>query len=303
MPTTSDSAPGIFGECLAWKAHSQAIHMKHCAAIHPARLARGLAEVVEGLGVSLYEQSPVVQIDQKTLVTAAGTVNAGAVVVATEGYSGTIAGRQRRLVPVHSMMVVTEPLSDSQIDSIGFDRRYCFGNLDWLVTYGQLTADRRIAFGCRGTYHYGSRIRTFNPNDPEFQLVRQTLLRFFPQLEGISFSHAWGGCMGVSRSLRPAVNFDREQRFGWAGGYFGNGVGASHLAGRTMADLVDGKNTERTKTPWVNPADADRTWEPEPVRWLGVKSRARLMHWADHAEYRHSPAAPLITGTLDTLFP
>ncbi len=280
-----------------------AIHMKHCAAIHPARLARGLAEVVEGLGVSLYEQSPVLQIDDKTLLTASGTIMAGAVVVATEGYSDTIAGRARRLVPVHSMMVATEPLSDDQIDAMGFDQRYCFGNLDWLVTYGQLTADRRIAFGCRGTYHYGSRIRTFDPLDPEFQLVRQTLLRFFPSLEGISFTHAWGGCMGVPRSLRPSVNFDREQRVGWAGGYFGNGVGASHLAGRTMADLVSGNNTERTETPWVNPADAHRRWEPEPLRWLGVKSRARLMHWADRAEYSRSPAASLITRALDTLFP
>ena len=280
-----------------------AIHMKHCAAIQPARLARGLADVVEGLGVSLYEQSPVLQINDKTLVTAGGTIKADTIVLATEGYSGTIAGRQRRLVPIHSMMVVTEPLSDDQIAAIGFDQRYCFGNLDWLVTYGQLTADRRIAFGCRGTYHYGSRIRTFDPNDPEFELVRQTLLRFFPSLEGISFTHAWGGCMGVSRSLRPSVNFDRDQRVGWAGGYFGNGVGASHLAGRTMAELVSGENTERTETPWVNPADADRRWEPEPLRWLGVKSRARLMHWADRAEHSRSPTASLITGALDTLFP
>jgi glycine/D-amino acid oxidase-like deaminating enzyme len=280
-----------------------AIHMKHCAAIQPALLARGLAEVVERLGVTLYEQSPVLQVDDRTLVTASGKIKAGAVVVATEGYSGSISGRQRRLVPIHSMMVVTEPLSDGQIDAIGFDQRYCFGNLDWLVTYGQLTADRRIAFGCRGTYHYGSHLRTFNPDDPEFRLVRQTLLRFFPSLEGISFTHSWGGCMGVSRSLRPSVNFDSEQRFGWAGGYFGNGVGASHLAGRTMADLVSGQSTERTETPWVNPTDAQRRWEPEPLRWLGVKSRARLMHWADRAEYLGSPAAPLITRTLDTLFP
>ena len=280
-----------------------AIHMKHCAAIQPARLARGLADVVEGLGVSLYEQSPVLQINDKTLVTSGGTIKAGTVVVATEGYSGTVTGRQRRLVPVHSMMVVTEPLSEGQINTMGFDHRYCFGNLDWLVTYGQLTADRRIAFGCRGTYHYGSRIRTFDPNDPEFQLVRQTLLRFFPALEGVSFTHAWGGCMGVSRSLRPSVNFDREQRTGWAGGYFGNGVGASHLAGRTMADLVNGDNSERTETPWVNPTDSHLRWEPEPLRWLGVKSRARLMHWADRAEYARSPAASLITRALDTLFP
>lgn len=279
------------------------IHMKHCAAIHPARLARGLAETVEGLGAVIYEKSPALQIEGNTVLTPGGKVEADTVVVATEGYSGTVAGRQRRLIPVHSMMVATEPLSEQQVASTGFRKRLCFGNLDRLVTYGQLTADRRIAFGCRGTYHYGSGIRNFHTGDPEFKLVAESLLSFFPQLEGISFTHGWGGAMGVSRTLRPSVNFNPRARFGWAGGYFGNGVGASHLAGRTMAELVTGNDTERTHTPWVNPADSGRKWEPEPLRWLGIKSRAKLMQLADSAEYRDSAAAPLIGTALDTLFP
>jgi len=279
------------------------IHMKHCAAVHPSRLARGLAGTLAGLGVSLYEKSPVREIRGNELVTPGGKVNAGTVVIATEGYSGTIAGRKRRLIPVHSMMVATEPLSDQQLESIRFHKRICFGNIDRLVTYGQLTADRRIAFGCRGTYHYGSGIRTFDSSDPEFKLVAECLLRFFPDLEGIRFTHGWGGAMGVSRSLKPSVNFDPGRRFGWAGGFFGNGVGATHLAGQTMAELVTGNETERTHTPWVNPAMGLRKWEPEPIRWLGIKSRAKLMQMADWAEYRGSRFAPLISKTLDTLFP
>jgi len=279
------------------------IHMQHCAAIHPARLARGLADTVEGLGVSIYEKSPALEISCNVLATPGGKVKAGIVILATEGYSGTIAGRKRRLIPVHSMMVATEPLNDQQLSAIGYNKRFCFGNLDRLVTYGQLTADRRIAYGCRGTYHYGSGIRTFNFGDPEFKLVSKSLLQFFPDLEGIRFTHGWGGAMGVPRSLRPAVNFDPERRFGWAGGYFGNGVGATHLAGQTMADLVMGNDTERTQTPWVNPAARQKKWEPEPVRWLGVKSRAKLMHLADWAEHRGSRFAPMISKTLDTLFP
>jgi len=109
--------------------------------------------------------------------------------------------------------------------------------------------------------------------------------------------------MGVSRSLRPSVNFDPGRRFGWAGGYFGNGVGATHLAGQTMADLVKGNETERTQTPWVNPLARHKKWEPEPIRWLGVKSRSKLMQLADWAEYRDSRFTPMISKTLDTLFP
>jgi len=279
-----------------------AILMSHCAAIHPARLARGLAETVEGLGVRLYEQSPLLELKGNQLRTPQGTVSAGTTILATEGYSTTLSGQERRLIPVHSMMVVTEPLSEEQIDAICMRKRFAFGNLDHVTTYGQLTADGRIAFGCRGTYHFGSGIQgQFNTADPEFELVRQTLFRFFPVLEGIGFTHAWGGAMGVSRSLQPSVNYNPATQLAWAGGYFGNGVGATHLAGRTLADLVTGRDTERVHTPWVNPPQAERKWEPEPLRWLGIKSARVLMHMADRAEYRDSRFTPVITKALDLL--
>jgi len=279
-----------------------AILMSHCAAIHPALLARGLAETVTGLGVSLYEQSPVLELEGNQLKTPQGTVKAGTTILATEGYSGTLPGHERRMIPVHSMMVVTEPLSQEQIEAISMHRRYTFGNLDHATTYGQLTADGRIAFGCRGTYHYGSRVQEqFNQDDPEFELVRQTLLRLFPVLQGIRFTHAWGGAMGVSRSLQPSIHYQPGSQLAWAGGFFGNGVGATHLAGRTLADLVTRRDTDRVHTPWVNPPQAGRKWEPEPLRWLGIKSARVLMHMADRAEYRNSKFTPLITGALDRL--
>ena len=224
--------------------------------------------------------------------------------LATEGYGSSLPGHQRRLVPVHSMMVATGPLSDKQIDAISLHHRSTFTNLDRVTTYGQLTADKRIAFGCRGTYHFGSRVQShFDANDPEFDLVRQTLIRFFPSLAGIGFTHAWGGAMGVSRTLQPSIHFDRDRRLGWAGGYFGNGVGATHLAGRTLADLVTGRDTERVHTPWVEPPGLNRKWGPEPLRWLGIKSARVLMHWADRAEYKGGRGAPAITKILDQLLP
>jgi len=280
-----------------------AIHMQHCAAVHPTRLARGLAETVERLGVAIFEKSPVLEARQGSVVTAQGSVNAEAVLMATEGYTGTVNDHRRRLIPLHSMMVVTEPLSPQQTADINFTRRYCFGNLDWLVTYGHLTADNRIAFGCRGAYVYGSGIRTFHPQDQDFGVVRETLLRFFPGLRGVAFTHAWGGCMGVSRSLRPSVVFDRASGTGWAGGYFGNGVGAAHLAGQTLADLVLGHDTDRVHTPWVNPPGKLKRWEPEPLRWLGINARSQLMRLADRAEYRGSRLAPVYHKVLNSVFP
>jgi len=282
--------------------------MSHCAAIHPARLVRGLADVVEAQGVKIFEHTAVIKLDQQGFTTAAGRVKAGVTVLATEGYTGSIKGLGRKLIPVHSMMIATEPLSEQQLAETGLDRRYVFNNLDHLTTYGQLTAEGRIAFGCRGSYLYGSKVRFhFDPADAEFDLIWEVLLKFFPMLRGSRYTHAWGGAMGVSRTVRPSVCFNKEKRFGWAGGYFGNGVGATNLAGRTMADLILERDTDRVHTPWVNP-DREREldkklWETEPVRWLGINARARLMHWADRAERTNSVAAPLINKTLETVFP
>jgi glycine/D-amino acid oxidase-like deaminating enzyme len=279
-----------------------AVHFRHCAAIHPARLARGLADVVKRLGATIYEGSPVSRVRDGQVVTPRGSVRAENVLLATEGYGGTLPGRARHLVPVHSMMVATEALDPQQLSAIGDPARVCFGNLDRIVTYGQRTADDRIAFGCRGIYFYGSGIRSrFDSADPAFELARRTLLRFFPGLEGVRFSHAWGGCMGVSRSLRPSVNFDPARRFGWAGGYFGNGVGAAHLAGRTLADLVLGRDTERVRTPWVNSPEAQRQWESEPMRWLGFTAVRALMGLADRSERRGGRLAPACQRAIDRL--
>ena len=280
----------------------------HCAAIHPARLVRGLANVVEGLGVKIFEHSPVTHLDQQGFSTMKGRVKAGATVLATEGYTGTINGLGRKLIPVHSMMIATEPLSAQQLEEIGLQKRHTFNNLNHMTTYGQLTADNRIAFGCRGSYLFGSGIRShFDPADPEFDLVWKSLLKFFPTLRDSRYTHAWGGAFGVSRTLNPAVCFDKEKRFGWAGGYFGEGVAASNLAGRTMADLILERDTDRVHTLWVNPErerELDKKrWEVEPVRWLGVNGRRRLMRMADKAESSNSYSASLINKTMDTFFP
>jgi glycine/D-amino acid oxidase-like deaminating enzyme len=272
------------------------LYTPHCAAIHPARLARGLAQALVQRGVRLYEQSAVTAFQPGSVSTAQGRIRARQVVLATEGYGCKLPGLARKLIPIHSMMVATAPLDSRQLAATGLGRRAVFNNSDHLVTYGQLTADRRLAFGCRGTYGYANELMHFDAAQPRFDFVRGKLLELFPGLAGVEFTHAWGGCMGVARSLRPCVSFDPSSGLAWAGGYFGNGVAASNLAGRSLADLLLGRDSERLRTPWINPARerglSSRLWEPEPLRWLGIHSRGRWMQWTDAAERRESALAP-----------
>jgi glycine/D-amino acid oxidase-like deaminating enzyme len=258
----------------------------HCAAVHPARLVRGLAERVEARGVRVFEGTPVVAVGRGGCTTPAGRVRAEVVVRATEGYTARIGGLRRRLAPVYSLMVSTEPLPEDVWQTIGLRRRETFADDRHLVIYGQRTADDRIAFGGRGApYHYGSRTAARFDQDPEtHDAVQATLVELFPVLAGVRITHRWGGPLGVPRDWFPSVGYDRAAGSAWAGGYVGDGVATSNLAGRTLADLITGRDTDLTALPWVG--HRSPAWEPEPLRWLGINAALGAMSWADHVEAR-----------------
>ena len=259
----------------------------HCAAIQPAMLARGLAEAVEKLGVTLYEGSAVSAIRDGVVTTVHGPrVRAAKVVRATEGYTSSIAGFARDVAPVYSLMVATAPLPNKIWDQIGLARRQTFSDFRHLIVYGQRTADGRLAFGGRGApYHFGSRTEPGFDRDARVHAeIRRTLVDLFPVLKDTEFTHAWGGALGVPRDWFASVGYDPARRLGWAGGYVGDGVGATNLAGRTLADLLTGRDTGITRLPWVN--HHSRRWEPEPLRWLGANIGLRTMDAADAEEAR-----------------
>ncbi len=276
----------------------------HCAVVHPARLVRGLARAVEARGVVLFEGTRVTGIGPGHATTAAGRVTADVVVRATEGYTPALPGQRRAIAPVYSLMVATEPLPQAVWDEVGLDRRPTFTDGRHVIVYGQRTADGRIAFGGRGApYHFGSRVRPSQDHEPRvFRMLRQTLRDLLPQLPSdVRFSHAWGGPLGIARDWAASVGLDRATGLAWAGGYVGDGVGTSNLAGRTLADLVLGRDTDLTSLPWVH--HRSRAWEPEPLRWLGINAGLRAMTLADWEERRtHRPSvvaramAPLIHG-------
>jgi len=270
--------------------------LEHCAAMHPARLVRGLAEVVEGLGVPIYEHSPARAIEDGVVVTDGGRLRADMIVRAIEGYSGSLPGCERLLLPVHSMMIVTEPLPDTVFKEIGLENRETFADPRRTVIYGQRTADDRIAFGARGRYYYGSRVHDqFSADDPAFGEVKQILDSLFPVLREHRVTHRWGGVLGVPRDWRPSVGVDRSRGLGWAGGYVGEGVAASNLAARTLADLVLGLDTELVSLPLVGPAFPP--WEREPLRWLAVAGVRSLGESLDAAELAGS-ATPRVREAL-----
>jgi glycine/D-amino acid oxidase-like deaminating enzyme len=257
-----------------------------CAAIHPGRLVRGLAAAVERRGVTIYEQTAATAIVPGRVETGLGTVRAEHVIRATEGYTRTLDGQRRSLVPVYSLIIATEPLPETTWEQIGLRRRETFTDHRHLIIYGQRTADDRLVFGGRGApYHFGSRIRPeFDRNEHVFAALHATLVDLFPTVASAKITHAWGGALGITRDWSASVGLDRTTGLGWAGGYVGDGVSTTNLAGRTLADLVLGHDTELTRLPWVD--HRSRPWEPEPLRWIGINAGRRAMTLADQEEAR-----------------
>ncbi|EYR64290.1 FAD-dependent oxidoreductase [Actinotalea ferrariae CF5-4] len=271
-----------------------------CAALQPARLTRGLAEVLEARGVRVVEHSRVVGIEPGRVTVehldatddsresgrrpARSVVRCRHVVRATEAWTPRLPGSRRAVVPVYSLMVATEPLPQDVWDAIGLRERETFADHRHLVVYGQRTADGRLAFGGRGApYHWRSAVRPQYDREPRvFAALEQTLLELFPVLADVRVTHRWGGPLAIARDWHASVGLDRSSGLAWAGGYVGDGLSTTNLAGRTLADLLTDRDTELTRLPWVGHRSPD--WEPEPLRWLGVNAGLRAMTFADREE-------------------
>jgi glycine/D-amino acid oxidase-like deaminating enzyme len=269
----------------------------HCARIHPAKLVRGLADAVTKRGAVIYEHSPALAVDPYRVITGGGAVRARWVVRATEGYTAGLPGVHRRLLPMNSSMIVTEPLGPGEWSDVGWAGAETVRDGAHAYVYLQRTADGRIAIGGRGVpYRFGSRLeRTGDTAPTTVAALRAALARMFPGLGNVGVARSWSGVLGVARDWCPSVGIERSGPGGvaWAGGYVGDGVATSHLAGMTVADLILGHDTSRTALPWVG--HVARKWEPEPLRWLGVQGIYALYRAADRAESRH-PDRPRTSG-------
>ncbi|WP_218021027.1 NAD(P)/FAD-dependent oxidoreductase [Nocardia crassostreae] len=267
-----------------------ALFTPHCARLQPAKLVRGLADTVRALGVPIYENTTVDSIRPRTAfhsaaaVTARGTVTADYVLRATEGFTAAFPAHHRDWLPMNSSMVVTEPLPDHVWREIGWAGAELLGDFAHYYMYAQRTADGRIAFGGRGKpYRFGSRIDS-DGRTPRWtvDVLRSMLADFFPATAEIPLAHAWSGVLAVPRDWCSTAVVDHTGGLGYAGGYTGHGVAAANLAGRTLRDLLLRRDTELTALPWVD--RHVRRWEPEPLRWLGVRLMYSLYRAADHRD-------------------
>lgn len=273
-------------------------HHPNSARVQPAKLVRGLASVVEKLGVPIYESSPVTAINPGAATTPHGTVRARHILRATEGFTARLPGLRRDWLPMNSSLIITAPLPPEVWDEIGWAGREVLGDQAHAYMYAQRTADDRIAIGGRGVpYRYASRTDADGVTHAStVAALREILTRFWPMTRPYAIDHAWSGVLAVPRDWCATAGLDRATGLGWAGGYVGHGVTTTNLAGRTLRDLVLGADTALTALPWVQ--RRVRRWEPEPLRWLGVQAIYAAYRTADRAETRTGSARTSLLATV-----
>ncbi|MCX7288880.1 MAG: FAD-binding oxidoreductase [Rhodobacterales bacterium] len=263
-----------------------AMVVTNVARVQPAKLVRGLAAVVERLGVRIVEGTAVTAYERGLVTTDRGTVRAPVILRCTEGFTAGLPGRKREWLPLNSAQIATEPLGADVWDQIGWQGHEIVGDFANAYCYCQRTREGRITVGARGVpYRFGSSLDTNGAPDPEtIRRLTAILHRHFPAAARAKIDHAWCGVLGVPRDWCATVGLDPATGLGWAGGYVGVGVSTSNLAGRTLADLALGRDTDLVHLPWVN--RRVRPWEPEPIRWLGVTGMYALLNAGDRREAR-----------------
>jgi glycine/D-amino acid oxidase-like deaminating enzyme len=252
------------------------------AVVHPGRLVRGLARHVEALGVVIHEGTAVTGFRPRdatgraALVTDRGEVRAPAIVLAGEAYLSELPALHRQLIPLWSLIVLTEPVSDAAWAEIGWANREVVASTRMSIDYLSRTEDGRILFGGRGApYRFGSPIRPeYDRHGSTHERLKGFVREWFPMLGDVAFTHEWGGPLGMPRDWHPTMAFDPRTGIATARGYIGHGVSTTNLAGRVLTDLLTDTPSPLTSLPVVNHRSPN--WEVEPFRWIGV----RYAQWA-----------------------
>jgi glycine/D-amino acid oxidase-like deaminating enzyme len=272
-----------------------ALFSPDCYRVDPFKMLLALTEMALNVGVQIYARSRVEGVYPGRLRVRDFDVKAAKqIVIATEGYSRWERGQKRRLLPMNSAMIVTEQLTDTEWADVGWEGAECLGGAAHTFFYAQRTADGRVAIGGRvKPYRFASGVDDNGQVDQEtVDALTAVLSDIFPQV-GVEPIHAWCGVLGVSRDWSPFVDQDKSSNVIHVGGYAGQGLTASYVAGATVADLITGRDTELTALPWVR--RMSRRWEPEPFRWIGANGLYKAYSLADRIEAR--------SGVAETAWP
>ncbi len=271
------------------------------ALVDPARLAWGLADVAERLGVRIIEGTPVIGLERDgervLLRTMAGSVRADRVALATNAYTPLLRRLRLYTVPVYDHVLMTEPLDAQQLRSIGWQHRQGVGDSGNQFHYYRLTADDRILWGgYDALYHFGRRVRARHDDNPATsRTLAKNFFTTFPQLEGLRFTHAWGGSIDTCTRFCAFWGTALGGRVAYVLGYTGLGVGASRFGADVMLDLLDGRATERTELDLVRRRPLP--FPPEPMAYAGIQATRWSLARAD----RHEGKRNLWLRSLDRL--
>lgn len=254
-----------------------------CGILNPAKLAWSWADVIQPLGVQVYENSPVAEISRENgklcLDTRNGRVRADKVVMATNAWSHFFKELRRKQVPAWTHIVMTEPLTEEHFNEIGWHNRQGIEDARNLVHYYRLTTDNRLVMGGRDiSLSYGKAMDK-DRNPVTFAELKADVGDIFPVLKDIRFTHEWGGPVSVPLDMAPAIGFAGDKNVVYSLGTVGHGVSMTQLNGRTVADLILERQTDLTDVFFVNRRTIP--WPPEPLRNLTTKAILGYMHWED----------------------
>lgn len=251
----------------------------------PVRLAYGLRRVALERGVRIFEDTKVTNLEDRGraihVEAGYGSIRAAKVALGTNAFPPLIRQIKRYIVPVYDYCMATEPLTAEQMDSIGWKGREGLGDTTNQFHYYRLTADNRIVWGgYDAVYYFGGKMGPALEHRPEtFALLSQQFFETFPQLEGLQFSHTWGGAIDTSTRFTVFWGTDMGNKLGYAVGYTGLGVAATRFGAMTMLDLLDKRDSPVTSLDFVKKKPLP--FPPEPLRWAGIQATKWSMDQAD----------------------
>lgn len=302
--TIGDEVELLGADALQARVHSPTylgglLRRNDMALVDPARLCWGLRAAAESLGATVYENSPALAVETDgsalKVVTPTGTVRTGRVVMAINAYAGPIRRPRRYIIPVYDHVLMTQPLSAEQLASIGWQEREGLGDASNQFHYYRLTEDNRVLWGgYDATYHFGNGVSPeHDQSDRTHGTLAEHFFQTFPQLEGLHFTHRWGGPIATTTHFSPTWGSAHGGRLTWVGGYTGLGVGSSRFGARVALDLAFGQDTERTALEMVRKKPFP--FPPEPLRWTGVQLTRKAIQRSD----RHEGKRGVWLGLLD----
>ncbi|WP_405139051.1 NAD(P)/FAD-dependent oxidoreductase [Nocardia sp. NBC_01388] len=262
------------------------------AMLDPARLAWGLRRACLKKGVRIFEGTPVQRISKTQgaldLHTPHGEVRAPRVALCTSAFQGPLAKVSRHVVPVYDYALMTEPLTAQQLESIGWADRMGLGDASYRFHYYRLTSDNRILFGgYDAIYHFGSKIAPgLECNESTFETLAQHFFQTFPQLDGLRFTHRWGGIIDTCGRFCAFFGSAFKGKLAYAAGYTGLGVGATRFGAEVMLDRLWNLDTERTRLRMVR--SRPLPLPPEPLRSAGIHLTRWSMARADAHQGRRN---------------